>query len=170
MGMYTGLRFKAVVKPEFIQMIEKMMEERLDWEELFNLYPQRQFLKEFSKYPRSRFIPYGSLSYMPRSWETNESDWKLRTPTDGFETEYNKLLRVWSFQCSLKNYESEIEAFLNLIVPNIIETSLHIEYYYEEWARSKFYEIVDGKVKESDREGILYGYEEEDIRGWGILR
>lgn len=166
MGMYTGLRFKAVVKPEFTQMIERMMEERLDWDDLFVLYPQHLFLKEFSKFSRSSFIPYGSLAYMPDSWETDEKDWKLRNPTDGFDKKYDKLLRVWSFQCSLKNYESEIQAFFELIVPNIIETLLHVEYYYEEWSRSKFYELIDGKVIESDREGILYGYEEEPFR-WG---
>lgn len=166
MGMYTGLRFKAVIKHEFSQMIKTMMEECLDWLELYEIYPQYSFLKEFGEYSRSSFIPYGMLSYMPDEWETDEKDWKLRKPTDGFDKNYNELLRLWSFQCSLKNYNSNIEQFFKIIVPQIVETSLHIEYYYEEWARSTFFELKNGEVIQSDREGTLYGYEEE-YDGWG---
>lgn len=166
MGMYTGLRFKGVVKHEFSQMIKKMNGESLDWMDLYELYPQYSFLKEFGEYSRSSSIPYGALAYMPDSWEVNPDDWRCTLATDGFDRGYNELLKLWSFQCSLKNYDRTIQKFFKIIVPQIIETSLHIEYFYEESVRSTFYELKDGEVVESDREGIKYGYEDEDYKYW----
>lgn len=43
MGMYTGLRFKAVIKPEFREVVKTMMSEWHRWDELFQLYPQHVF-------------------------------------------------------------------------------------------------------------------------------
>ena len=80
MGMYTGLRCKVVVKPEFREMINYMMENRLDWAEIHEEYPYA-FIEKFSKGFRADFIPYGSLSYMPDEWEIvprnekGERDW-----------------------------------------------------------------------------------------------
>ena len=53
----------------------------------------------------------------------------------------------WTFQCSLKNYEGEIEQFFSDVLVNIISDSEHIEYFYEEWDESKYYEFVDGTIK-----------------------
>lgn len=85
---------------------------------------------------------------MPTSWEEDSSD--------GFDRRFDQDSRLWSFQCSLKNYNREIEKFFQIIVPEIVEKSVHIEYYYEEMARSVFYELKDGKVVKSDKEGTFY--------------
>ncbi|MGG4336861.1 hypothetical protein ABEW13_04335 [Bacillus subtilis] len=148
MGMYTGLRFKGIIKKEFAELIRKLMYEGLTWFDLSACYPQYDFLHTFSEIPRADFIPCGVLSYMPTSWEEDSSD--------GFDRRFDQDSRLWSFQCSLKNYNEEIEKFFQIIVPEIVEKSIHIEYYYEEMTRSIFYELKDGKVVESDREGIFY--------------
>lgn len=164
MGMYTGIRFKGIIKEEYTEVIETMMGEGLNWEELYVRYPQYEFLNEFGKISRSHFIPYGSLAYMPETWESGE--YPNEIPTDGFDTKFDNNARVWSFQCSLKNYEDEIGLFFKIVLPVITEEIIHLEYYYEEWNRSRFYELKNGEIVESDREGILYGYEEEDYY-WG---
>lgn len=166
MGMYTGLRCKVIIKPEFRPLIKKMMDERLDWEDIAGDY---SFIKEFSTGFRADFIPYGGLSYMPDEWETNPNDWKNSEATDGFERQFDGNTGYWAFQCSLKNYENDIERFFELILENIAEKVIHLEYYYEEWTRSVFYELVDGKITRSEREGIKYGYEDDHDYGfWGI--
>ncbi len=172
MGMYTGLRFKGIIKLEFSEVIKTMIEESLDWLQLYKLYPQYSFLKEFGNRWRADFIPRGALAYMPDSWEVipknPDGSWNfsMATATDGFERDYDEDTRLWSFQCSLKNYEDDIEEFLFNIVPIIVEKSIHMEYFYEESARSTFYELKDGKVVESKQKGILYGYEDDEHDGF----
>ncbi|MEH7116158.1 hypothetical protein V7128_01865 [Neobacillus vireti] len=168
MGMYTGIRFKGIIKEEFAPVINIMMEERLYWDDLYNLFPQYDFLGQFSEVDRSTFIPYGSLSYMPDEWENiprtenGSYDYANATDTDGFERKFDTETRQWSFQCSLKNYESTIQRFFEIVLPEITEKILHLEYYYEESIRSTFYDLVDGKVVKSDREGIKYQLDESD--------
>lgn len=100
---------------------------------------------------------------MPDEWETDDKDWKARTPTDGFDTKFDEDAAIWSFQCSLKNYEGEIESFFEIVVPEIVDSVIHMEYYYEEWSRSTFYELFDDKVVESGREGIQYEEDDNDM-------
>lgn len=162
MGMYTGIRCKVIIKPEYRDEFEFLNSPDIqyEWEES-NL----DFLKEYGKYSRATFIPRGSLSYMPDSWEivpkkeNGDYDWFRAEATDGFDRSFDKETGLWSFQCSLKNYDNTIEHFFENILPEITEEIIHLEYYYEEWARSKFYELLDGKIVKSSKEGILYGYE-----------
>lgn len=155
MGMYTGLRFKGIVKPEFASMIKDMVVEGVEWDDLADAHPEHAFLQEYADYNRADFVPRGALAYMPDSWE--EQPWTPASKaTDGFDGSFNVTERLWSFQCSLKNYESTIEKFLEVIVPNMIEEAIHIEYYYEEWESSTFFDLKDGIVIESEREGINY--------------
>jgi hypothetical protein len=118
------------------------------------------FLSEYGKYSRAAFIPRGSLSYMPDEWDDTplksegERDWINSTPTDGFNRVYDKETGYWSFQCSLKNYERTIEYFFENVLGKIAENIVHLEYYYEEWTRSDFYDLVDGKIVQSKKEGI----------------
>lgn len=156
MGMYTGIRCKIIINEEFAPVINTMMTEGLDWNDLSVEYPQYDFLNEFGDGYRASFIPYGVLSYMPDEWDT-----------DDFERRFDPQTRLWSFRCSLKNYESDIERFFKVVLPKITERVVHLEYYYEEWTRSVFYELVNGEIIRSEREGILYGLEDEPDN-WGI--
>lgn len=140
MGMYTGLRLKVTVKEEYRKMIKEINEGE-EWSKFADQIP---FLTAYSKQARSGFIPRGVLCYMPSSWETG--DYPNEVATDGFERNIDLKTGYWSFQCSLKNYEGEIQQFFKEVLPNIISASEHIEYLYEEWETSDFYEFVNGEI------------------------
>ena len=150
MGMYTGIRFKGYVKPEFRKEMSKISLTG-DWNE-----SSIQEFVEFGKISRSSFIPCGALAYMPDEWETEPFDkYGDGTPTDGFESTYNEETGYWTFQCSLKNYEGEIEAFFE-IIPFFIEKIEHLEYFYEEWDWSTKYDLVDSNVVEVEDKFVKY--------------
>lgn len=152
MGMYTGLRLKGTLKKEFVNAIELITDNELDWEDLVFEGREYGFIKEFTeKAVRSMMIPNGALSYMPDSWDLYQGE-------NGFNNQVNTESRQWAFQCSLKSGK-DIYTFLNLIAVNVLEEASHIEVFYEEWDRSKFYELKDEQIVESNKEGILYGDE-----------
>jgi hypothetical protein len=130
MGMYTGLRIRVKLKPEFIPAIQTVMDGEGDsiWSNL-----GYDFLDEWAKVGRSNFIPNGALAYMP--WDKNDSFWQDSLTLDG----------EWQFQCSLKNYENEVENFIVNVLGRIIEESLHVEVLYEEWDSSDMYKFIDNK-------------------------
>ncbi|OMD76835.1 hypothetical protein [Paenibacillus odorifer] len=136
MGEYTGLRCKLKIKDEFVPLIESMVKDRLDWGDLNT---EHLFIKDFAEYNRSSFIPYGMLSYMPDEWEeVDHADWNT-TFVD----------KVWTFQCSLKNYEDTIEKFFTDVLPEITEVSLHIETYYNGSGYAYLHKLEDGSVVET---------------------
>ena len=171
MGMYTGLRFKGVVKKE-LRCGFKDIALKGDWE----LHADIKFKSFGQEFDRAGFIPCGALAYMPDEWEKDyindqgEREIEFATyykqvATDGFDRYYNEETGEWVFQCSLKNYESEIENFL-LLLPYFIESIEHCEYFYEEDIWSQKYELIDGKVKETSDKFIQYGYEEDEGYRW----
>ena len=137
MGMYTGLRVKVTVKEEYRGMINEI-NNGAEWREFSTRHP---FVAEYARLGRSEFIPSGMISYMPDYWETEDYE-----ATDGFDRKIDMETGYWTFQCSLKDYENEIEKFLDEVLPNIITSSEHIEYFYEEWDSGRLYEFVDGKL------------------------
>lgn len=164
MGMYTGIRFKGVVKERFRKGFDVIAIDG-NWGDFDD-----EYFEEFSKIGRSCFIPKGSLSYMPDEWEQNVLDengnvilepwdYPKKKDVDEFERSYDEQTGKWIFQCSLKNYESEIEQFFEL-VPYFIESIEYLEYFYEEWEYSKKYELIDGKVIRTSDKFIKYGDDE----------
>jgi len=156
MGMYTGIRFKGYVKKDFRDSFEQIALEG-DWENSNN-----STFRDFGKISRSKFIPCGCLSYMPDEWEVYDESLKgtnkyysSAKDADGFERTWNKETGYWTFQCSLKNYESEIEEWFK-IVPYFIEKIEHLEYFYEEWEYSDQYNLIDGEIKLVNEEFIKY--------------
>lgn len=139
MGMYTGLRFKGVVKEEFRDNFEMIALDG-EWKNHSDKHISR-----FGLYDRASFIPCGLLAYMPEEWDEN----------DEFEQYYNNETGYWVFQCSLKNYNATIERFLE-ILPYFIDSVEYCEYYYEEWAYSHKYELIRGDMKLTNREFIYY--------------
>lgn len=157
MGMYTGIRFKGIVKPEFRRNFKEIALEGA-WEE-----SRIHIFKSFGiNVGRSSFIPCGSLSYMPDAWgqvisfDDGFENYKTSGDTDGFDRTYDEETGRWTFQCSLKNYENEIESFFELI-PEFIESIEHLEYFYEEWKYSEKYDLVNGKVTLVEPKFINYG-------------
>ena len=150
MGMYTGLRFKGIVKEEFRNEFEDIALEG-NWEESNN-----DVFRQFGSVSRANFIPCGALAYMPDKWEEAPFDkYYIGTPTDGFERTYDKNSGRWTFQCSLKNYNSTIESFFD-IVPYFIEEIEHAEVFYEEWSHSIKLELVNGEMVITDKKFIEY--------------
>lgn len=136
MGMYTGIRFKGYVKPQFRANFEPIaIMGRWDLSE-------DPIFKEFGDNPHASFIPCGALAYMPSSWETQltPGDYNSFVDNDGFARAWNPETGYWTFQCSLKNYQREIEEFFDMI-PYFIESIEDLEYYYEEWEASERYDF-----------------------------
>lgn len=140
MGMYTGLRVKVTVKKDYRDMIEAIHNGD-SWCDYAEEFP---FLANYAKQGRAEFIPNGVLSYMPDNWE--EGEFPRQKATDGFGTKIDLATGKWSFQCSLKNYNDEIEQFFEEVLPHLLESSEHIEYFYEEWEESKMYEFANGNI------------------------
>jgi len=135
--MYTGLRIKVTIKKDFCQMICGINNE----ESYFNDYVEQfPFLATYAKLKRSELIPSGISAYMPTDWELREQ------PTDGFERKFDMETGIWTFQCTLKNYDSVIEHFLTDVLANIIVSAEHIESRHEEDDESIIYKYINGIV------------------------
>lgn len=160
MGMYTGIRFKGYVKEEYRDSFEDIALNG-DWGSS-DVSAFRDFGECFN---RASFIPCGSLAYMPDKWERYDNnlekysdEWFMSAiDTDGFHRTWNKESGYWTFQCSLKNYEDEIENWFELL-PLFIEEIEHLEYFYEEWNYSHRYELIDNKVICTNKNFIKYSF------------
>ena len=151
MGAYTGLRFKGIVKKQFRGEFAPIALNGC-WEDA-----KDKKINNFANCSRASFIPCGALNYMPDEWEKWEDE--NRKATDGFERTYNKESGVWTFQCSLKDYENTIEEFLAL-VPYFIESIEHCEVFYEEWIYSVKYELIENAIVLTNSKFIKYRYDD----------
>lgn len=121
MGMYTSIRSKVVVLPEWREALA-YLHERCDdtfwrsgskWRRVFNRYPDMPGLADWVKVGRRDFIPFGVLAF---------------DPGDGFcgrgksFSEFDKDDGVWEFCCSLKNYDGEIEQFASTVLAAITQS------------------------------------------------
>lgn len=160
MGMYTGLRFRGHVKPEYRQMIYNIMHRDMEWEDFITDFP---FISDYAELPRACMIPFGGLAYMPDEWEDANN-----ILTSSFKQQFDMETGYWAFQCSLKNYDSEIDIFIATVIPIICESTDWIEDFYEEWHESSRYKLMDEKIVEL--EGIKYyeEYSEPEYNWWGV--
>lgn len=128
MAMYTGLRFKAKLKEELVEVLEEMIYEGWTWEEISTYYPSHPILKKMVGKYKADAIPSGHTEIM---------SWQVENPYGGvpFITPFewiNSIEKgVWTFQCSLKNDEQTIEFFLENVAPGISEKVLYAETFYE---------------------------------------
>lgn len=132
MGMYTGLRFEAKLKPIVADAMRLLYKESGSdgfWGDLSRIIP---ISDRWLSVGRKDFIPFGALSYMPSDWD--------ETPVgiDG---------KTWKVCCSLKNYEGEIGIFLSDVLPYLISEPCRTEVLYEEWEESKFDDIFPKEYK-----------------------
>lgn len=133
MGMYTGLRFEAKLKPIVADAMRLLYKESSSdglWADLSRIIPISDC---WLMTGRKNLIPFGALSYMPSNWD--------KTPT-GIDGE------TWKVCCSLKNYEGEIEVFLSDVLPYLISEPCRTEVLYEEWEESKFDDIFPKEYDE----------------------
>lgn len=154
MGMYAGLRCKIKIKEEYVNALKELENLGYEWSK----HSALEF-KKFGEFDRATFIPCGCLSYMPYCWEklregaTSEYDTE---DVDEFKRNFDEESRIWTFQCSLKNYSDEIGYFIKNIVPLITEEILHLEEYYEEWETSVIYKMDEAKKIYRIDEGYRY--------------
>ena len=120
MGMYTGLRGKITLKDNGLSKV--IIEKDFDWGTIRNSY-FNETVSTWANVGRCNFIPFGAVCYMPDSW----GDW--------FQTVDGLTL---TFCCSLKNYECEIQTFIDKVLPEIAE-DWSLESLYEESAYSTLY-------------------------------
>lgn len=173
MGMYTGLRFKGIVKEEYRDVIDVLMnDETVDcWEDLLERFDNLEFAEDFIYRPRSSMIPFGGLAYMPDEWEEYINPelgdkWDNLRDADGWERSFNKETGYWQFQCSLKNYDGEIKSFVNVLLPVILEKSIYIESKYEESRYGFVYELVDGEMIENENKKVDYELWKDNDNCW----
>lgn len=139
-GVYTGLRFKGVVKQEFRPNFN-LIAASGDWLS----HPDIAF-HEFGKLRNASNIPNGSLQHMPGDWDEDDEE---------FLNHFDSLSGVWTFQCSTCNYNQEIEHFFKLL-PHFIESVQMIEVFPEEDDYGYRYDLIDGEVKLVDESYKYY--------------
>jgi len=125
MGMYTGLRFQAELRPHVAEAMRLVSDSGDFWESLSRIIP---ISDRWLNVERRNFIPAGSVNYMPEDWKELDSIY----PTNN----------TWTVCCSLKNYHGEIQVFLREVLPYLISETCRAEYRYEEWSESEFDTIL----------------------------
>ena len=160
MGMYTGLRFKAIIKKEYAEAIQQMMEGNLRWDEMKAKFPESRPLTVMDGYDRANFIPYGGVEHGYWEIEDDTAQYGYRTP-DEWVRQFHKETREWVFQCSLKSIDT-IHFFLEHVASEMVEEVIHIETLYCESRYSAVYDLVDGRIVENyDKSIDYYGIEDE---------
>jgi hypothetical protein len=129
MGMYTGIRFEAELKP-FIADAMRLAKNSDDF--WLTLSRVTYIPDDWLKIERRYFIPFGSVNYMPDDWHEK----------DGIPTG-----NLWDVCCSLKNYGDEIEFFIQNVLPHLILEPCHVEYLYEEWSESSTTTVLPEEYK-----------------------
>lgn len=140
MGIYTGLRGTILFLPVVAELMRAWKEDRTTklgiWEFVFERLPEdtpgevRESLRRWKMVLRANFIPNGALAYMPSDWEEHHREW-----------EGDRL----HFTCSLKNYEGEIEEFIEEVLPHIA-AAWDLERRYEEDEESTFFSFAKERL------------------------
>ena len=124
MGHYTSLRVKLRPKQQFIplyQFIFDNADSESTWVDAAQSFDY-QFVRDWAAVGRCNFIPFGALA--GTDWDEDDPDWSL-----SFDDK-----RLFIFQCSLKNYEKEIEAWFELFKHTWIAADGWI--YNEDWEKA----------------------------------
>ena len=146
MGMYTGLRFKVIVKEKYRKKLNEILNTPVDTDEDGDGYYRWRHIsglpgsKYWSEIPSCNRIPWGLVDGMPDKW--NREEHILGNST------FNKETGEWRVICSLKNYHGEISRFMSWVLRPITEDVKYIEVLYEEWdeiMEAKWYSLKDLK-------------------------
>lgn len=154
MGNYTTLDATVSILPEkadaMFRFLDKPDPERERWSLLL---PEDH---PWLKVSRRDFIPFGALSY------TSLPDCR----------EYNSRTRLFNFRCSIKNYEDEIEQFVETVLPEISdgyhirllrERDIHFHTYEKNWIQliehGQKWKVLDSNRIFGGRTGTVVGIE-----------
>lgn len=145
MGMYTGLRFRVIIKEKYREKLNEILnvpsgfedeEPYFEWKHI----PGLPGSKYWSRESRCNFIPWGIVDSMPDRWEQEEHRCGNST--------FNKETGEWRVVCSLKNYNAEISKFLMWVLAPLVEDVKYVEVLYEErdeLTEAKWYSLKDLK-------------------------
>lgn len=111
MGMYTGLRGVVILKSNSL-VTDELIASNFIWKDV---KWSSEAMDQWIEVGRCNFIPNGAVCYMPSEWGEHSNQ------VEG---------KRWSFTCSLKNYEGEIQQFINTVLPEIAD----------DWALESLYE------------------------------
>ena len=162
MGMYTGLRCRVVVKEKYRGLIEYLMSEEIHIhrEALVKRSPwalvAERAKSEGLKISQSLFE--GATSLIP--FGDDSIFWACRWDSCDWQREFVKDSGHWQFQCALKNYASEIETFINLLLSEFAESFVCVySQYCEDHAESgemivTHYELGEGGIVHQSRKLI----------------
>ncbi len=108
MGEYTGLRLTADLSPQGVEVVSRLMTTRAWAVAVCGLdempSTDEDAIDEWLALGRVDFIPFGASAYLDGEYDIAPEHKGTR----------------WSFGCSLKNYEDEIEGFLSHVLPWLI--------------------------------------------------
>lgn len=108
MGIYTSLKFKAKIKPEYVNALTEVLE-AYSWDDT-----ECPLFQEWKNMYRAVFIPWGDQSQLRPEWDEEFEKHRHSKFIDGY----------WSVITALKGY-LEFEVFYKMLK----EMSEHIEYY-----------------------------------------
>lgn len=112
MGHYIGLRFTAKLKPEFVEVVARLLDvgesTRTAWHHVALQTLDADFLLTWSEQDRASHIPFGYPQGMPADWEARNT--------------LNE--DIWSVCCATKN-ERTLRYFLEEV---LIRMSLEIPF------------------------------------------
>jgi hypothetical protein len=115
MGTYTGLWVKARVKPEYHKPIQWLHTpnwmgwRNSTWDDVYERFPDFPGHDTWRWVDRRNHIPFSDVNFMP----------PLELPY--IKPEFCEENGLWEFSCSLKNYDDEIEKFINLVLDPITQ-------------------------------------------------
>ena len=113
MGMYTYFEFIGELKKEFVNDVKELFVDTYNKEAWNEFAKKYNFAYNFSTLPRCGFIPFGAVV----SYDINN---------------YGQIIgNTWCFNCELKNYDNEIDTFLQQIARKICKKFV-AKIWYEE--------------------------------------
>lgn len=108
MGSYTCLRVTVVIKKQYHGVVKALVAGS-SWSEIKEQYPDLySCLKEWN----NDRIPFGESAYLPDTKDWNHGE-NMNT--------YCEESATWTFICSFKNYEKELQSFCTTVLSEIIE-------------------------------------------------
>ena len=131
MGTYTGLKIKAIIHPDFREVM---------YDTFYNGWESNEMFHHLAKLRASHFIPFGRGG-IPYQWQTDEDRWANDEPDFSCDQDTGYVV----FRCGLKNYDNEIETFIETI-PLWAEAVALCEVLCEDWPYSRLYSLLEGKM------------------------
>lgn len=129
--MYTGFQFIGKIKKEYVKFVETITSVgcvEFNWKDYVSKYP---FLEKFAKLPSSCMIPFGCFTaYNEDKFGIKDSNHNELIAS--WFNEFGNTEYTWTFACDLKDYDNEIETFIENVATKICSEFVGLCWYEEE--------------------------------------